>query len=345
MQQLNRIIMVEKTTGFINDAAVLSNTILNTRNYINDKDMKTNRMDKKQAFLNIYIQNIKYGGRRYLNRARYNILKINHELFMRTQTPANIRTIHQIDIVLCKTKIGVEIAKKFRKKYRFKYKIVYIKFTSNTTGLVPSNKKDWSVILHAAGQHHWKQTDLVLKLWTKHPELPKVIITCAGQCLDNIKERVPEFFKKKYDNIELHQKLLPRKKINEHLNNIGIHLCPSLSEGYGHYINEARYLKALIITSDHQPMNELVTKKSGILIKCGELVKKKNGTDICVLKEEDLLKGINKALKMPLSQKKKLGNKANSDFKRDTKYFEAQMKKLLKILYTSKNPFSNPIFL
>ena len=38
-------------------------------------------------------------------------------------------------------------------------------------------------------------------------------------------------------------------------------ICISNKEGYGHYINESRYMKKFIITMDYPPMNELVVDK------------------------------------------------------------------------------------
>eukprot|EP00877_Chromochloris_zofingiensis_P010921 jgi/Chrzof1/6082/Cz17g09020.t1 len=43
-------------------------------------------------------------------------------------------------------------------------------------------------------------------------------------------------------------------------------MCVSEKEGFGHYLNEARAVAALVITTDHPPMNELVTASTGILV-------------------------------------------------------------------------------
>uniref|UniRef100_A0A383W5Q1 Glycosyl transferase family 1 domain-containing protein n=1 Tax=Tetradesmus obliquus TaxID=3088 RepID=A0A383W5Q1_TETOB len=47
---------------------------------------------------------------------------------------------------------------------------------------------------------------------------------------------------------------------------IGLHLCPSEREGFGHYLNEARAAAAFVITSDHPPMNDLIRPEFGLLI-------------------------------------------------------------------------------
>ena len=58
-------------------------------------------------------------------------------------------------------------------------------------------------------------------------------------------------------------------------------ICISNKEGYGHYINEARYMKKFIITLDYPPMNELVIDKDNKNGSIGNLgngivLKKKN---------------------------------------------------------------------
>ncbi|GMF20855.1 unnamed protein product [Phytophthora lilii] len=44
-------------------------------------------------------------------------------------------------------------------------------------------------------------------------------------------------------------------------------MCPSRTEGYGHYINQGRASGAVIVTTDAAPMNELITsRKMGVLV-------------------------------------------------------------------------------
>lgn len=48
----------------------------------------------------------------------------------------------------------------------------------------------------------------------------------------------------------------------------GVQICVSEREGFGHYMNEARAAGALVVSTDHPPMNELVRDGvSGLLVK------------------------------------------------------------------------------
>ncbi|KAJ1547877.1 hypothetical protein HK405_004729, partial [Cladochytrium tenue] len=69
------------------------------------------------------------------------------------------------------------------------------------------------------------------------------------------------------DNIRVHS-TMPADEFLRLSASHGVHLCPSQQEGYGHYINAARALGALVLTTDYPPMNEFVEDGvSGILVR------------------------------------------------------------------------------
>ena len=70
----------------------------------------------------------------------------------------------------------------------------------------------------------------------------------------------------KYSNIKYFNTFLPDEELYQLQRNCMIHLCPSSSEGFGHYLNEAKVLGSVLVTSNHPPMNELITPESGYLI-------------------------------------------------------------------------------
>ncbi|KAF6265542.1 hypothetical protein COO60DRAFT_1697805 [Scenedesmus sp. NREL 46B-D3] len=51
---------------------------------------------------------------------------------------------------------------------------------------------------------------------------------------------------------------------------IGLDICPSEREGFGHYLNEARAAGAFVMTTDHPPMNELVLPDFGKVLSIPE---------------------------------------------------------------------------
>ena len=97
--------------------------------------------------------------------------------------------------------------------------------------------------------------------------LPKHILNICPKTLLNIKfENVGSIY---FCRTELNAKII------KFLQNIAdIILCPSIIEEWGQTIDEARQSKALILTLDAQPMNELIDKTSGILVKAN------NGSDL-----------------------------------------------------------------
>jgi glycosyltransferase involved in cell wall biosynthesis len=65
-----------------------------------------------------------------------------------------------------------------------------------------------------------------------------------------------------------HSEFLTEAEMNKLRNLADVYVCPSVAEGWGHYLVEGILSKKLIITTNAPPMNELITKKSGVLVSC-----------------------------------------------------------------------------
>ncbi|KAJ3120233.1 hypothetical protein HK100_012888 [Physocladia obscura] len=141
--------------------------------------------------------------------------------------------------------------------------------------IVLSQKRDFNAFIHTFGSSGRKSSFAVFDCWEMHPEWPTLIL---------IGNTRPVQFRMRHWSAELKAKGEPRhfkfpknvRVINDRLDvahlralqyQSAVHICPSEQEGYGHYINEARSLGSVVLTTAYPPMNEFVQDgKSGILI-------------------------------------------------------------------------------
>lgn len=163
-----------------------------------------------------------------------NILIPNAEWF----DPKWLAKIKMFDTVFCKTFHAVEVFKKFHPN------CVYTGFTSNDMFLDVAKDKR---LLHIEGKSMLKNTDALITAYQMKPELQKCYAISSRS-------------KGKYNGLEFFERL-PFDKLKVLLNACLIHICPSMYEGFGHYINEARSTGAVIITTDRPPMNEFIKDK------------------------------------------------------------------------------------
>lgn len=108
-------------------------------------------------------------------------------------------------------------------------------------------------VLHLKGHSDLKGTETVLEAWRRHPGLPPLTIVAAKP----IPDPPP--------GVEV----LPRQSPEEIvrlMNACPIHVCPSRSEGWGHYITEAMSCGAIVVTTDASPMNEHIRPEYGFLL-------------------------------------------------------------------------------
>ena len=248
---------------------------------------------------------------RWLGSAKNNLFIPNQERFPQR----HVKHLKKIDHILCKSHHADEIFSALG------FPTTFISFTS-TDLLDTSIRPDYQSFFHLAGRSTLKGTETILKLWEKHPEWPTLTLV---QCLENAPDSVP-------DNVKLITDYIPHDEIKGLLNQHGVHLCTSLSEGWGHYIVEAMSCKAAVITTDAPPMNELITPARGIPVPYHKSEPRHLGINFHI-DPEKLEKNIQQLLMMPPEKKQTYGENARQWFEQNDQSFRKnlpnQIKKIL----------------
>lgn len=174
-----------------------------------------------------------------------NVLIPNQE-WLRSKTAQRINDdIH----VWCKTKYAQRKLGHLSKNTRF------IGFCSRNLDDV-SIEANYNKFLHVAGKSEQKGTISLLDVWRRHPEWPELTVI----------SRIAEHKEYNSGNINIISEFLSEQVLQRVMNEHGVHLCPSESEGFGHNIVEALSVGAVVLTTDAPPMNELVDSEFGYLV-------------------------------------------------------------------------------
>jgi len=202
-----------------------------------------------------------------------NWFMINQELLERR----DVTLLKYVKVVIVKTDIANKLMTLYKQKTDAKFTIFFLGFTSIIKSLSNMYTMDYNKYLHLAGASWMKNTPTILETWCRHPEWPVITILCRKYCLDNIKALLTELkqhYKRIPSNIDLRTDLVPFEEVQMLLETSGVQLVTSESEGWGHYIHEARAHAALCVYSDYPPMNEFFTaNKSGVPVIGGKPIK------------------------------------------------------------------------
>jgi len=204
-----------------------------------------NRVNDPRFDLNIMVEHLRPG---WLNLARHNAFLPNPEWF----APRKVAQLKGIHTVLCKTRHAQAI---FDGLGCFTAQLGF----TNDDRYRPEVVRE-PAFFHLAGKSPLKGTARLLDVWERHPEWPTLTIV---QHPDRATRRT------RAANVDHRMGYLPEAELITLQNANRFHLCPSETEGFGHYLVEAMAVGAVVLTLDAAPMNELVTPERGVLVPAG----------------------------------------------------------------------------
>lgn len=243
-----------------------------------------------------------------------NILIPNQEwLNSRTQKSIRMNTL-----IWCKTHYAVQ------KLQHLNNNVEYLGFCSRDL-YDASVQKDLNAYIHVAGKSKLKGTLPILNAWSKHPEWP--LLTVISRQKEHVK------FKSK--NIDVIDNFIGEDELKQLINRIGIHLCPSESEGFGHNIVEALSVGAIVITTDAPPMNEIVSESVGFLVDW-DRTDNRYFSDVFYVNEEKLIEEINAQLNLSIEDKELISKNSRIHFLKMKNDFQSEITHKLKVVL-SKN--------
>lgn len=258
-------------------------------------------LNRKRAH---YIFHIERAFPRWFGAGEMNVLIPNPERF----PESHIARLGGIDLVLAKTQHARGIFEGLGKT------TLHSGFASPDR-FRPDVARDWGAFLHIAGRSTEKGTEDVVAAWRDHPHWPELILI---QHPAAVKGPMPA-------NIRLLSGFMDDDALLTLQNRCGIHLCPSHSEGWGHYILEAMSTGAVVVTTDAAPMNEHVTAETGFLVAATRHVPRHLGTSH--FPDRDSLAGVVETLiGLPDADKAALGRRARAAAEAKARAFRAAIR-------------------
>jgi len=221
-----------------------------------------------------------------------------------------IEDLQKFDLIVCKTDECLRIFQPICKE------VYFLGFTSFDK-YQPTVIKNFSKYIHVAGRSPWKGTQEILNVWTNHLGMPSLIV---------VKRRDQKMLDIK--NVEIMSEYLPGDMLLSLQNECGVHLCPSQTEGFGHYLMEAMSAQAVVITTDGPPMNEFIKDKR-CLVKYSHISKEQYGTTYTV-DEQSLAETVSVLQQLPVEELHHIAKLNREEYLRRKKVFTYNFDNLMK---------------
>lgn len=260
---------------------------------------RTGRLNARYD-INLMIEHVRP---EMFKQARHNVLIPNPEWLRDEWLPH----LHGIDLVLAKTRHAERIFGELG------CRTAYIGFASSDCLNMDSDRR--LTFFHGPGRSNNKGTLPLLELWRRHPEWP--LLTVVWRRKNIVLPPLPE-------NVHLIREYLSEAQLRQLQNGSTFHLCPSQTEGYGHSIAESLSLGGVTITTDGEPMNELVTAERGLLVRAKAGGKQRLAT-LYDFDLEAMEHAIECCLAMSEQERVRLGANARAWFEENQQQFPARL--------------------
>ncbi|GLQ88216.1 glycosyltransferase [Dyella flagellata] len=254
--------------------------------------------------LNIMLERIRP---EFSRAARHNVLIPNPEYFR----PRDRAALNSLDAVWVKTRHAERLFQALGMPVR------YIGFTSMDCRRteVPRERS----FFHGPGRSNNKGTQALLELWAQHPDWPVLTVVWRRKRTEPM--QLPA-------NVKMISHHLDDDAYRRLQNAHRFHLCPSQTEGFGHYIVEAMSCAAVVITLDAEPMHELVAPERGILVParpCGQ----QDLADRFGFDAKDMATAIERCIALSDAQTQVLGKAARSWYENEVSSFPQRLSEAL----------------
>lgn len=210
------------------------------------------------------------------------------------------------DKILCKTKEAERI-------YSLVHPHVeYLSFSCKDC-YDPLVSKNYKLPLHLIGASTQKGDAAVARVWIDNPQFPSLSL---------IRHKGNSFYPPA-TNLQLTYGYLPDAEIKEIQNRHGLHLCPSETEGFGHYIIEAMSCGSVIVTTDAPPMNEFILDP-----RCLAKYKQTQATNFATsyfVDEKSLEKSVANLLTLQESELEEIGRKNREWYLQNDLFFKRRL--------------------
>lgn len=256
-------------TGLHRDAMIYHNLIPNSYLVEVYGDIEETTGIHEAADINLYLEK-PYPSQYFPAKQRW--ILVNQEFLNMTEP-------EKMDLFLCKTHYAHQILSKAGYANRTRY-LGHTSIPCKVIGKeedLSYERKDPNLWVHFAGASWLKNTSAVIRVWIKnrgfHDLQPglRLVVTSREICYNTIKPLLAKLTWEQDHWIDVESQLyiyptLSPEQHEKYLTQASLFLCPSVTEGYGHYINEGLSQKSLVVTTNFPPMNELVTPESGLLV-------------------------------------------------------------------------------